>query len=840
MAENSETLNIIVRMKDLAGRGLKGLSAGLDKTRSKIAAVNDAVFSLKGTLITLTSGVSFGLLAREFVQTASAFEGWRTRLNRVLGSVEEGNRLFDEMKTLAKESTAEYSSIMEAATSMAGVMEGGVEETTKYMKIADDLAAVTGLGIQETTSQLIRMYSAGAASADLFRERGVLAMLGFQAGVSYSADETRKRLIAMYEDPASKVRGASKDLANTYQGLLSMIADEWQDFQASVMDSGVFDYLKAVVATVLDTIRELRASGQFQDFERNVGQYIINSLKQVIQTAAIVGDAFRGWQMIWEGLKLAWYSFAYIINNSLSGIYSFILKIAEGFEKLSGLLSSAGMTTLGEDFQEVANDINNLIGQQKQAADIGVEHFGKLLDESNEHLGQLAAQESYWTRTNKLLKKITERAKEFKKATEEGPANLAGRQGKQAETASMEARLKAQLTVFKAQSSLALTTLDILYKEGSRSLEEYFGEREALITERYDREIALAQEAARKATTADKREVAEANVAALEIKQQEELTKLQQQQADAKKKLRMDEMSTEQMLADMRTRIMEEGMDKERAMYEKQMLELEQRQAQEIEALREQKATIEQINDAHRLHELEQEKLLNDQKEALRQKQWENASTVASGISDVFGQLYQDSGETVKEFFYLQKAAAVAEALINAHVAASNALKEGGTYMGPVLAAIHYAKAMMYVSQIRSQKLAAGGEVLGHSPSPTADNIPIDATAGEFMQPVSSVKYYGKPVMEAIRRKMIPKELFTGIALPRPKAQYGHALAAGGAVTSGEGEQQQQAGAEGITIVNSPDPSLLERYLASTSGKRTLLNIMRSDSYEFKAALSEE
>lgn len=63
------------------------------------------------------------------------------------------------------------------------------------------------------------------------------------------------------------------------------------------------------------------------------------------------------------------------------------------------------------------------------------------------------------------------------------------------------------------------------------------------------------------------------------------------------------------------------------------------------------------------------------------------------------------------------------------------------------------------------QRLAGGGSVAGYSPSPRADNIPIWGTAGEFMQPVDSVGYYGLNVMEALRRRLIPKDVFSSIGL---------------------------------------------------------------------------
>ena len=62
-------------------------------------------------------------------------------------------------------------------------------------------------------------------------------------------------------------------------------------------------------------------------------------------------------------------------------------------------------------------------------------------------------------------------------------------------------------------------------------------------------------------------------------------------------------------------------------------------------------------------------------------------------------------------------------------------------------------------------RLASGGTVHGQSPHPKADNVPIWATAGEFMQPVAAVQHYGINVMEALRRQLIPRTFFSAIGL---------------------------------------------------------------------------
>jgi len=148
-----------------------------------------AAFSLQGALV----GVGLSLGVKTFIDAASASEQFRVRLRQLLGDVEEANKLFASMEELASLVPFQYREIMESATALSGVMRDGREEIEGWMPIILDLAAASGLTVEETTSQIIKMYSAGAAAADMFRERGILAMLGFQAGVSYTAEETRDR-----------------------------------------------------------------------------------------------------------------------------------------------------------------------------------------------------------------------------------------------------------------------------------------------------------------------------------------------------------------------------------------------------------------------------------------------------------------------------------------------------------------------------------------------------------------------------------------------------------------------------------------------------------------------
>jgi len=91
-------------------------------------------------------------------------------------------------------------------------------------------------------------------------------------------------------------------------------------------------------------------------------------------------------------------------------------------------------------------------------------------------------------------------------------------------------------------------------------------------------------------------------------------------------------------------------------------------------------------------------------------------------------------------------------------------------------------------------RMAEGGEIQGHSPTSTSDNIPIWATAKEYMQPVDAVKYYGLEVMEGIRKKLFPKEMFAGIknganliSVSNARTNTGRAKYASGGAIGGSG-----------------------------------------------------
>lgn len=208
--------------------------------------------------------------------------------------------------------------------------------------------------------------------------------------------------------------------------------------------------------------------------------------------------------------------------------------------------------------------------------------------------------------------------------------------------------------------------------------------------------------------------------------------------------------------------------------------------------------------------------------------------------------MYESTGKKAKEFFYLQKSMALAEAVMWTANAVTKAL--GVPPYGPMAlagAAVISTMGAAQIATILASTFAEGGEVKGKSPHKKADNIPAWLTANEFVQPVDTVQYYGKGVMEALRRRVIPRELFQGYTIPTPKfSRGGIARFAEGGMAAGSNAMSKAAdmpqAQQKIDIVNVVDENMMQKYIASNSGKEALFNIIRSNSYEFKNALATE
>lgn len=276
-----------------AERATEKLSNSFKSMKSNVLGVKTAIASL----ITMVTG---SLLVKSFLEASKATESYETRLKILLGSQREGAKLFRDMADYATRVPHAYQEVMSSATALAGVMKGGVDEINEWMPMIGDLAVAAGLSLEDTTGQVIRMYSAGAGAADLFREKGVLAMMGFKAGATYSVAETRKRMMEEWTKANSQFRGATDEMAVTWDGIMGMIGDKWFQLRNKVMDSGVFEFMKDQLKAVDE------AFGAWLDnSDEDINNLVDNTFPMFITVIAGLVQWIKGLTVAWNAWDLA-------------------------------------------------------------------------------------------------------------------------------------------------------------------------------------------------------------------------------------------------------------------------------------------------------------------------------------------------------------------------------------------------------------------------------------------------------------------------------------------------------------------------------------------------------
>ena len=196
-----ELEKLLVKIEaDLSGLK-KGLAEAQGQVKKSTGGFNQAFNNANASLDRFSStalkvggvlAVAFGAVQiKNIAQVGIQIENLTVRLQALFGSAQEGSKAFEEMVKFASQVPFTLEEIQRGSGSLA-VVSGDAEDLGRLLKITGNVAAVTGLDFKMASEQIQRSLSSGIASADMFRERGVTAMLGFQQGVSVSVEETER------------------------------------------------------------------------------------------------------------------------------------------------------------------------------------------------------------------------------------------------------------------------------------------------------------------------------------------------------------------------------------------------------------------------------------------------------------------------------------------------------------------------------------------------------------------------------------------------------------------------------------------------------------------------
>ena len=233
------------------------------------------------------AAIGAGKIIKGFVNVGRQVESLRLRFKFLFGSAAEGAKAFEVLTQYAGTVPFSLEQIAAAAGNLA-VVSKTAEDLADNLLITGNVAAISGLDFKTAGEQIQRSLTGGISAADLLRDKGIKALLGFKDGVKITAEQTGEALERDF-GPDGKFGQAAIALANTFDGMVSMIGDKWFTFQKIVGEAGGFTQLKAATGLLDDFL-----SGKFGDIKKvaeSIGQGIITSSEKIILGTGQIMDA---------------------------------------------------------------------------------------------------------------------------------------------------------------------------------------------------------------------------------------------------------------------------------------------------------------------------------------------------------------------------------------------------------------------------------------------------------------------------------------------------------------------------------------------------------------------
>ena len=304
-----ERVQIRLDAVDNTKRALTGLRGGLNKVKA-------SVFNLRNAFI----GIGAGLAIKGFVNAGIQIENLGVQLKALLGSAKAGQKALKQVTDFAKNTPFELSNIQQGVSSLATVKKTAEESGVSFeelLKITGNTAVQLGGDFALASQQIQRSFSAGIGSADLFRDKAVTAMAGFESGAKYSIDETIKRLRKAF-GTGGEFGMLTEELAETLSGTISNLKDGFFNFQVAV-SAGFFTELKKELGDLKQFISDNEK--ELKQFGVSVGQGLSRAVVALGKGVKFVGENFEAFKKTLIAIiavKIA--SFIFSLTNAMIGL----------------------------------------------------------------------------------------------------------------------------------------------------------------------------------------------------------------------------------------------------------------------------------------------------------------------------------------------------------------------------------------------------------------------------------------------------------------------------------------------------------------------------------------
>ena len=636
---SSETLQIIIRLRDQATRGLRNLNRQMQATRRGVNVLGSSLFSLKAAI----AGLGVGLLARQFVQTAASFEAMEVKLDALTKG--RGTETLEALNEWALRMPV---NTQKAVSTFSMMQAMGLDPTIAKMQTLVDVSVLFG---EDAMPRVARALGQMAASGRLSREElNQLTEVGINATkyieqafgmtleqVQRTGVDINKVVKAVFDGLNEEFGGSGEKMMDSWQGLTVTLASYWAEFQRRVMKTGVFESMKDSIIQMNKAIDDAIKSGEFDVWASRVAVGVITAFQMMTHAVSFFIKSVVSAQGIFQRISLE------VKEFQLTALRVEFNRLFEALDK-GGKEAEYYARIWGEDewqdraqkrIRALHKEIQILTGEAGEDAEAlyesgkTLEEFGELMEKALEKLSE-AKKKAFEDR---------DKPKEGEAYTIPEPKPKERPKPDRSKAIAAEAIQDAQALIEVNKTLLA--ELDKEWKAHGMPMEEYFQQRNELMRESYEAQKRALEERLKLASKEEQKIGIRTQLFALRQAQIREAMALEKEYQDAieergEAQKRADETITNIDMLILQLQV-ESGPDLEKQFEAEREKMLAQQQA-EIDELLELKKrghiAEAELNEAKNKHLEEQEQLAANQ----RKKIWD---TYIGSISDTLGSMTQ-------------------------------------------------------------------------------------------------------------------------------------------------------------------------------------------------------
>ena len=326
-----------------AGDSVKNMGNNMSETTKQGSGLAGTLARFAGLAVGIGAlAVAFQQLSKS-IAVSTQFEQIEITLSNLTGSAGKGARALDVITQKAQELPFAFEELAGASPVLLTVSKN-LEEFQQNIQLAADIAASFGIPFEQAASSLQRAFSAGASAADVFRERGVLAAAGFEAGVSVSIDET----IAKFREFGEEINGTSDALNKSLGGAASQAGDALTLFNKALGDS-IKPELTAFLMGITNAYRQNKAD--IDAFAKSLGETALNAVVGFARVIAVLVDIISPIAATFSFIASGVVSLAGGMEKAVVGVMAYVaaVKLVDIFNKRAAISGTIlqGVTGVG-------------------------------------------------------------------------------------------------------------------------------------------------------------------------------------------------------------------------------------------------------------------------------------------------------------------------------------------------------------------------------------------------------------------------------------------------------------------------------------------------------------